>query len=329
MIYSAPSSLLQTCTLDVACDSVLPRTFMSRLHRSLSTIALLLAVFALEARAEDEAVAPAPKNERPKSIQSWEQGEGGREFRAANAAFIKKIEPDAVLGFKVPWLDIAFCFVPPGRFKMGDEDGEDDELPETQVTISHGFWLGKYELSQEEWRALMRSNISRHKGDLRPVEMVSWTRAVDFCKRLTDRERQAGRLPQGYIYRLPTEAEWEYACRLGVEGRVASVTPDTGWYAVNAKQTTHPVGQKEPNALGIFDMFGNVAEWCNDWFSRYPGKSVTDYAGPTYGDFRVTRGGCSFDIAYGCRPAYRTGAEPIVRTEAIGMRVALAPELEK
>ena len=289
----------------------------------------VLAALAPAARAEDEAVSAAMNVERADPVAIWQAADGGREFRTAHAAFLKKIEADAHLGFKIPWLDITFGFVPPGKFTMGDDSGEEDELPETPVTITHGFWLGKYELTQEEWQALMPSNMSRHKAAQRPVEFISWKGAVDFCKRLTDRERQAGRLPPGYVYRLPTEAEWEYACRLGVDGHIAGVTLDTGWFAANAKQTTHPVGQKEANALGLYDMFGNVAEWCHDWFAKYPGKPVTDYFGPDFGDFRVTRGGCSFDIAYGCRPAYRTGAEPIVRSEGIGMRLALAPDLDR
>jgi formylglycine-generating enzyme required for sulfatase activity len=278
-------------------------------------------------KAADEAAAPKVLDERSPSLLTWEKGPEAREFRAGHAAFLSKVKAGEHLAFKIPWLDIAFVFVPPGAFTMGDENGEEDELPETPMKITRGFWLGKFELSQEEWQLVMRSNLSRHKSPQRPVEMISWRGAVDFCKRLTERERQAGRLPRGYVYRLPTEAEWEYACRVGVEGRTPGVTPNTGWYAANAHQKTQPVGEKEANGLGVYDMFGNVAEWCYDWYGRYPGKPCNDYTGPSVGDFRVTRGGCSFDIAYGCRPAYRTGAEPISRSEGIGMRLALGPEL--
>ena len=103
--------------------------------------------------------------------------------------------------------------------------------------------------------------------------------------------------------------------------------PETGWYAVNGRKMSHPVGEKLPNALGLYDVLGNVSEWCQDWFGKYPGGRVSDYRGPINGEFRVARGGNSFDIAYGCRPTYRTGAEPNVRTLGIGMRLALAPEL--
>lgn len=292
--------------------------------------ALLIGAMAIgmpSGRAEDRIGIPPGPPPLPKSVEEWHQGEAGKSFRATHAGFLKKISADDRLGFTIPRIETAMRFVAPGKFEMGDEAGEEDERPEMPVTISRGFWLGRYEVTQEEWRAIMRLTPSHYKGPQRPVEFISWKGAVEFCQKLNERERSAGRLPRGYAYRLPTEAEWEYACRLGTEGGSPGVTPDTGWYAINAKETTHPVGEKRPNALGLYDMFGNVAEWCVDWFGRYRDKPVTDYSGPSAGDFRVARGGCSFDIAYGCRPSYRTGAEPIVRSAGIGMRLALAPEL--
>jgi formylglycine-generating enzyme required for sulfatase activity len=282
--------------------------------------------FPFEVRAGDAAMV-ASGSELPVSVQAWPAGEAGRMFRTTFEAFLKNVGADGRLGFTLADTEAALIFVPPGKFAMGDEGGEDDERPETPVTISRGFWLGKCEVTQKEWRDVMKLSPSHYRGGRRPVEFITWKAAEEFCHRITVRERLAGRLPRGYVYRLPTEAEWEYACRLGVENTIATVTPDTGWYAVNAKETTDPVGQKQPNALGLQDMFGNVAEWCGDWFAKYPGKPATDYTGPDSGDFRVARGGCSFDIAHGCRPAYRTGAEPIVRSAGIGMR--LAPALER
>ena len=290
--------------------------------------ALLGLILGAGSRAADQAV-PGAELELPASARAWHAGEAGRTFRTTFEAYLKKVGADGRLGFTLADTEAALIFVPPGKFEMGDEGGEDDERPETPVTISRGFWLGKCEVTQEEWRDVMKLSPSHYKGGRRPVEFITWKAAVEFCQRITVRERFAGRLPRGYVYRLPTEAEWEYACRLGVENTIATVTPDTGWYAVNAKETTHPVGQKQPDALGLQDMFGNVAEWCGDWFAKYSGKPTTDYTGPDSGDFRVARGGCAFDIAYGCRPSYRTGAEPIVRSAGIGMRLALAPELDR
>jgi formylglycine-generating enzyme required for sulfatase activity len=262
----------------------------------------------------------------PQSTAAWHASKQSAEFRSENGVFLRRVGANERLAFRIPSLDLDMVFVNPGTFTLGDNDGEDDEAPETPAVISKGFWLGKYEVTQEEWRSIMNLRPSHYKGDLRPVEFISWTSANEFCQRLTQRERMAGRIPRGYVYRLPTEAEWEYACRVGQEGEPAGVTPETGWFAANAKEMTHPVGTKAPNRLGLFDMFGNVAEWCGDWFAKYPGHTVTDYDGPGSGDFRVARGGCAFDIAYGCRPAYRTGAEPAVRSAGIGMRLALAPE---
>jgi len=292
---------------------------------SLVIFSLLLLCTALAgiARGGDVVVAPS----LPETVRTWHLGEAGQTFRSTQAEFLKAAGADSRLGFNISSLGTAMVFVPPGRFVMGDDSGEEDEQPETPVRISRGFWLGKYEVTQDEWREVMRLSPSHYKGPTRPVEFVTWKAAEEFCQRLTERERSAGRLPRGYVYRLPTEAEWEYTCRLGIDSHSPAVTSDTGWFAVNAKETTHPVGQKQPDALGLHDMFGNVSEWCLDWFGKYSGHDVTDPVGPFTGDFRVARGGCSFDIAYGCRPSYRTGAEPIVRSAGIGMRVALAPEL--
>ncbi len=296
--------------------------------RSLKRSMLLSGALALALCAGAQApVTPVAGPDWPPSVRAWRKSEAAQAFENAIAPFLKKVGANPQLGFTIPRLEIAMVFVPSGRFDMGEDGGEDDERPQTPVTISRPYWVGQYEITQDEWREVMRLSPSHYKGGQRPVEFISWKAAEEFCLRVTSRERSAGRLPRGYVYRLPTEAEWEFACRLGVEGRAPGVLPETGWFAVNAKETTHPVGQKLPNAIGAYDMFGNVSEWCRDWFGNYPGTPVTDYVGPDKGDFRVARGGCSFDIAYGCRPSYRTGAEDIVRSAGIGMRLALAPEL--
>ena len=209
----------------------------------------------------------------------------------------------------------------PGTFTMG-EYGEAH-----QVTLTKPFWLGKTEVTQGQWETLMGNNPSymKNAGREAPVEQVSWEDAMQFCRKLTERERSAGRLPEGYEYTLPTEAQWEYACRAGTTGDYAGVLDAMAWYGNNSGDTTHPVGQKRPNAWGLFDMHGNVWEWCRDWYDNYPRGSVADPAGPSSGLFRVFRGGCWTNDASRCCSAYRCKFIPGNRYYFLGFRVALAP----
>ena len=230
------------------------------------------------------------------------------------------------------------AWIPPGQFTMGspasEQDRESDESPQTQVRISQGFWMSKYEVTQGNYQALMGINLSYFKADLRlPVEQVTWFEAVDYCAKLTVRERAAGRLPAGYAYRLPTEAEWEYACRAGTATRFyygddPNYT-DLGqyaWYDSNSGNQTHPVGLKRSNKWGLYDLSGNVREWCMDWYDySYPGGSVTDPTGPVGGLYRVIRGGDWPDGGKYCRSACRGGTTPNVRYSSVGFRPVLAP----
>ncbi len=244
-------------------------------------------------------------------------------------------------------------FIPPGTFRMGSWTNEvgrwlDWESPQTAVTISRGFWMGKYEVTQGEYLALMGSNPSWFNGDRtsdgwtnygtdlgRPVEKVSWNDATNYCGQLTQRERAMGRIAANSVYRLPTEAEWEYACRAWTSTRF-SYGDDPGytnltnyaWYGEPYETgTTHPVGQKLPNPWGLYDMHGNGWEWCQDWWSdSLPGGIAVDPQGPATGSDHVVRGG-RWDIpAEACRSAYRDYFfSPDFRGIVFGFRVVLAP----
>jgi formylglycine-generating enzyme required for sulfatase activity len=239
-------------------------------------------------------------------------------------------------------------FIPPGTFRMGSPTNEVDrwysEGPQTAVTISRGFWMGKYEVTQGEYLAVMGTNPSWFNGDRtaeggtnygtnlnRPVEQVSWNDATAYCGALTERERLAGRIGTNSVYRLPTEAEWEYGCRGWTSTRF-SYGDDPGytnltnyaWYGDNSV-TTHPVGQKLSNPWGLYDMHGNVWEWCQDWYAGYPGGIALDPQGPATGSGRVVCGGGWDDFAKNCRSAYRDSIGPSYWYDFIGFRVVLAP----
>jgi formylglycine-generating enzyme required for sulfatase activity len=180
----------------------------------------------------------------------------------------------------------------------------------------------------------MGSNPSYSTGDTnRPVERVSWYDATNYCAALAQRERAAGRIATNSVYRLPTEAEWEYACRAETSDRRFSYGDDPGytnltnyaWHYDNSGDTTHPVGQKLPNPWGLHDMHGNVWEWCQDWFDIYPGGIAVDPQGPATGSGRVIRGGFWSSNARDCRSAYRVYYYPDYRDGYIGIRAVLAP----
>ena len=230
-----------------------------------------------------------------------------------------------------------FVWIPPGTFTMGSPANEvdryPDEGPQTAVTLSQGFWMEKYLVTQGDYLALVGSNPSYFPGDTnRPAETVSWDDATAYCELATARDLAAGRIPTNCVYRLPTEAEWEYACRAGTTTRFYygddpdySNLVNYAWYVGNNNASTRPVGQKLPNAWGLYDMAGNVFEWCQDWYGDYPGGSVTDPQGPGSGVFRVIRGGCWFADAKDCRSALRGNDFPTDANLIQGFRVLLAP----
>jgi formylglycine-generating enzyme required for sulfatase activity len=174
---------------------------------------------------------------------------------------------------------------------------------------------------------VMGNHPAYFKGDDLPVEQVSWNDAMEFCRRVTENERARRRLPAGYIYTLPTEAQWEYACRAGTTGMFGGNgnLDDLGWYERNSGGMTHPAGQKQPNAWGLRDMHGNVWEWCLDWYGNYLGGRVRDPAGPSQGTHRVFRGGSWLLDARSARSANRIQATPDYFGHYLGLRVALVP----
>ena len=203
------------------------------------------------------------------------------------------------------------------------------------VTIGHDFWIGKYEVTQGEFMGVLGRNPSHFTGNSnRPVEKITFFDAVDFCLALTRREQKAGHLPTGYEYRLPTEAEWEYACRAGSTnlfafGDDAAVADQYAWTAENCDAGTHPVGLKRPNPWGLYDVHGNVWEWCADWFAPYPAAPLTDPLGPSTSKYKVFKGGgWNQDVEY-ARASSRFMMSPSNGIHFVGFRLALGPVLPR
>jgi formylglycine-generating enzyme required for sulfatase activity len=238
----------------------------------------------------------------------------------------------------LPPVNPALNMVPiaPGTFVMGSTAGNPDEQPVRQVTLTQPLWMGKYEVTQAEYQAVMGSNPSAFQGgnypnaSQRPVETVSWNNAVAYCQGLTAAEQAAGRIPPGYQYRLPTEAEWEYCCRAGTTTEwntgTSLSTSQANFQGVLGQ--TAVVGSYVPNAFGLHDMHGNVSEWCLDSYALYAPGPVTDPF-VTGGPYRVLRGGSrdSFNTAFFCRSAKRISYTPGSTDNSLGFRVVLAPIL--
>ena len=259
-------------------------------------------------------------------------------------AFACKDDANSTDNFKM-------VLVPGGSFKMGNPDPSiayDNEHPVHTVTLT-GFYMGNYEVTQAQYKAVMENNPSNFRGNNLPVERVTWYDAVEFCNKLSEREELqpvytiTGRSPkEGYPitsatvtanwnndgYRLPTEAEWEYAAKGGGDGSPGNHTysgsnnvGEVAWYSGNSGSTTHAVGTKGPNGLGIYDMSGNVWEWCWDWYGSYSSEVKTDPTGPSSGSNRVRRGGSWFDSAVYVRSADRALNGSGTRGSIIGFRL--------
>ncbi|MBQ3348855.1 MAG: SUMF1/EgtB/PvdO family nonheme iron enzyme [Thermoguttaceae bacterium] len=211
-------------------------------------------------------------------------------------------------------VEFAFRWCPPGTFMMGSpesEEGHWNREKQHEVTLTKGFWMMETEVTQKQWKAIMGNNPSYFEGDDLPVECVSWNDCQEFCKKCAQ---------LGLPVQLPTEAQWEYACRAGTTGAYAGNLDEMAWYDSNSGSKTHPVGTKKPNAWGLYDMQGNVCEWCQDWYGDYPSGSVTDPAGPSSGSLRVVRGGDLGDGARDCRSADLGLCDPGARLHELGFR---------
>ena len=232
-----------------------------------------------------------------------------------------------------------WAWINPGSFLMGSPDSEYDrsidESPQTQVTFTYGFWMQRFEVTEGEYNVVIGTNNSVYKNDTNePVENVSWYDASNYCAQLTLQQQTAGLLPAGYVYRLPTEAEWEYVCRAGTTTRFPfgddhsyTLLLNYGWIATNSNQITHDVGTKLPNPWGVYDMSGNVWEWIADFYGPYSGGSVTNPVGPAFGADVVMRGGSVFYAGDNARSAARNYNSPTFLSHGIGIRVVLGPPL--
>ncbi len=243
-----------------------------------------------------------------------------------HAALSKEIAVDLGNGVKLEMVPI-----PAGEFMMGspdaDKDAGDNEKPQHRIRISRPFYLAKYPATQEQWEAVMGRNPSRFKGPKNPVESVSWDDCQKFLEKLNAKSG-----PGGGKFQLPTEAQWEYACRAGSTTRYCfgddeSHLGEYAWYDANSGGKPHPVGQKKPNAWELYDMHGSVWEWCADWYDRnyYKESPRDDPTGPTTGSSRVIRGCTPDSGARYCRSAFRRSYPPRSRLMILGLRVSRIP----
>lgn len=214
-----------------------------------------------------------------------------------------------------------------GRFLMGADSKYEDEAPIHEVQITREFWMGATEVTQSQYEAVMGKNPSQFQGPDLPVHNVSWTDANEFCRQLTEMDRIKGLLPEGYVYRLPTEAEWEYACRGGTITDFAGNGTAMTWHRRNAKEGPRPVASKWPNPWGLYDMHGNCLEWCLDGHGTYPEEEQVDPLRFTYEKIKVTRGGAWTTPLSLCRSADRHSWSYALNKNDIGFRIVLAPAI--
>lgn len=225
-------------------------------------------------------------------------------------------------------VSFSFCWIPSGSFLMGspstEEGHEEIESPQHRIVIARGFRMSSTPVTRNQWAAVIGLLPSTPVDATHPVTEVSWDDAQRFLARLSEVHAPGS-------FRLPTEAEWEYACRAGSSGRYAGGDSEAdldrmGWYAASSGGATHPVGRKTPNLWGLHDMHGNVFEWCQDWDDLYALDEQTDPSGPSSGDKRILRGGCFKCPPPYCRSANRYSAPQDRRSRNLGFRVVLPAE---
>ncbi len=255
-------------------------------------------------------------------------------YDSVQSSEYSNIELFTILPIYTNSLGQEFKLIPAGTFTMGspsDEPGRDpDEGPQHQVTLTQPFYMQNTEVTQEQWEAVMGTNPSYFTGcPTCPVEMVSWDDVQTYISYMNT-------MGEG-TYSLPTEAQWEYAVRAGsttafynggITDTGCKYDPNLdaiGWYCYNADSETHPVARKAPNAWGLYDMSGNVYEWCQDWLGNYPAKALTDPTGPSSGPARVTRGGSWYNSAKHSRSANRSNSLAICSGSALGFRLTRQP----
>lgn len=258
-----------------------------------------------------------------------QESTGGLRTRLQQRGWVADGSQRSRLGgnFDLRALQLPMIYVEAGVFAMGCASVQDDlanEGPVTQVTLTKPFWMGKFEITRNQWQIVMGKDLNDLEQGALPMVGVTWDEAMKFCERLTTFERAANRLPEGYEYRLPTEAQWAYACRAGATGDLAEDLDQVAWYADNSDGRLHPTGQKKGNAWGLCNMQGNASEWCLDHYAdRLPGGAQTDPTGPVEGSSRVVRGGNFASPAANCRITKRGGIRPEEVSNKIGLRVVL------
>jgi formylglycine-generating enzyme required for sulfatase activity len=297
---------------------------------------------AAEEKASAEAKVKAETEERErqrlvaekKAAEEKALAEAKAKVEAAETALASKLglSKPFVAGVRGQAGDLAVRWIPSGRFTMGSPTSEPDRSSDEvqhEVVLTRGFFLAETECTQGQLEKVMGGNPSAFKGSERPVELVSWEEAVEYCRKLTAKQRAEGILPEGWEWRLPTEAEWEYAARAGTTGPRYGELDAIGWYSGNSGSETHPVSQKAANAWGLHDMIGNVLEWCSDWYGDYwygdySTASVTNPTGLSSGADRVRRGGSWYYGAGLALSAFRSGSRPGNRSDDLGFRPALS-----
>jgi formylglycine-generating enzyme required for sulfatase activity len=331
---------------------------MRHLVSSVAFVAVLMAL-GCHSREKGGAMSGQPDDSGAKAAKEDSPGEksdaGEKATTAAEKTIASKVagkeqpsSPDSA-GQKKPAvalksitnsIGMTLALIPAGEFLMGSLDSDkgafDREKPQHRVRITKPFYLGVYPVTQAEYGRVMGENpswfcksgrkqdkIGKEDTSQFPVENVSWEDAVEFCKRLSEKEMRE--------YGLPTEAQWEYACRAGSKTRYSfgddeNLLGEYAWFVLNSGGRPHPVGRKQPNAWGLYDMHGNLWEWCQDWYGEYQANSpADDPTGPTTGSYRVFRGGSWCLPARNCRSADRYGSAPGSLAEDLGFRVSLVP----